>query len=135
MKDHAQIEPADQHGSLPAVPQASTRRTPIGPFTARQVGLSNATVVGSALLLFLATRPLGSSTPATSQDPGAAFYKITAETQGLSLGQRAPELVGDDGGKSVQLTDLDGRPAHAGGAQGAPRLDHLLGDVVPALSA
>ena len=96
------------------------RRTLIGPFTARQIGLVNAIVVAGAVVLFLVTRPIGSSGPTTATDPGATFYRISAETQGLDLGQRAPELGGTDGGNAVTLTDLDGRPLTLAALRGRP---------------
>jgi cytochrome c biogenesis protein CcmG/thiol:disulfide interchange protein DsbE len=96
------------------------RRTLIGPFTARQVGLLNALVIGSALVLFVVTRPIGGAGSNAAADPGATFYRISAETQGLDLGQRAPELEGDDGGKPTQLADLEGRPITLAGLKGHP---------------
>ena len=96
------------------------RKRLIGPFTARQVGLANVIVFGSALVLFLVTRPLGSSSPPTVQDPGALFYQISAKTQGLDLGQRAPELTGDDSGTPVQLSDLDGQVVTLASLKGHP---------------
>jgi cytochrome c biogenesis protein CcmG/thiol:disulfide interchange protein DsbE len=104
----------------PSKAPAPQRRLLIGPFTARQVGIANAVVIGSALVLFLVTRPLGSSDPTVASDPGATFYRISAETQGLDLGQKAPELSGDDGGKTIQLTDLDGRPVSLASLKGHP---------------
>ena len=121
-----------KHKSEPATPDEATRtssptdatapirRTLIGPFTARQIGIVNAVVFGSALVLFLATRPLGSGDPTAAADPGATFYRISAETQGLDLGQKAPELSGEDGGKTVQLTDLGGRPITLASLKGHP---------------
>lgn len=99
---------------------APRRRTLIGPFTARQVGLLNAVVIGSALVVFVVTRPIGGAGSASNTDPGATFYRISAETQGLDIGQRAPELEGDDGGKSTALTDLDGRPLTLAAFKGHP---------------
>ena len=96
------------------------RRTLIGPFTARQIGLINAAVVGSALMLFVVTRPLGGSDTSSPVDPGATFYRLSAETQGLDLGQKAPELEGPNDGTSVQLTDLDGRPVSLASLKGRP---------------
>ncbi len=96
-----------------------TRRTLIGPYTARQLGLVNAIVVGAAIVLFVATRPLGSVEPATFQ-PGASFYRISAETQGLQLGQRAPDFTGMNGDQEVRLTNLDGREIHLADFSGKP---------------
>ena len=104
----------------PAEPSTRTRRPLVGPFTARQIGLANAVVVVVALVLFLVTRPIGGSGPTTATDPGATFYRISAETQGLNLGQRAPELGGTNGGNPVTLTDLDGRPLTLAALRGHP---------------
>lgn len=106
----------------PATPEvaAPARRTLIGPFTARQVGLVNAAIVASALVLYVVTRPIGGSGSTNGPDPGAEFYRISAETQGLALGQRAPELSGTDGVREVALTDLDGRPVLLATLRGHP---------------
>ncbi len=84
------------------------RRTLVGPFTARQIGLANAIVVGVALVLFVATRPLASDAPPTLP-PDASFYRMSAESEGLELGQRAPDFTGKNGDQDVRLTDLGGR--------------------------
>ena len=101
-------------------PARRPRRTLIGPFTARQVGLVNAVVVGSALVIFVITRPLGTPGQGLTVDPGATFYRLSPETQGLALGERAPELTGDDGGKPFQLSDLDGQPVTLASLRGHP---------------
>ena len=104
-----------------AAPQTATpRRTLIGPFTARQIGIANAIVLASAFALYGVTRPLGGEGPLSSADPGATFYRISAETQGLDLGQLAPELAGDDGGRPIELMDLDGRPVTLASLRGHP---------------
>ena len=105
-----------------AAPEAAapTRRTLIGPFTARQIGLVNAAIIASALVLYVVTRPIGGSGPANASDPGATFYRISAETQGLALGQRAPELSGTEGGRDVALSGLDGRPISLASLRGHP---------------
>lgn len=107
------VEIAQAGSSVP------TRRTLIGPFTARQIGLVNAIVVGAAIVLFVATRPLGSAEPTTIQ-PGASFYRISAETQGLQLGQRAPDFTGMNNDQEVRLTDLDGREIRLADFAGKP---------------
>jgi thiol-disulfide isomerase/thioredoxin len=98
---------------------APRRRTLIGPFTARHIGLLSAAVTVSALVLFVVTRPIGAG-PVTNTDPGATFYRISAETQGLDIGQRAPELQGTDGGKTTPLTDLDGTSLTLAALKGHP---------------
>ena len=125
MSEQADGGHADPDSSVePAAPESSAprpaRRTLIGPFTARQIGLINAAVVGSALVLFVVTRPLGGSDSTSPVDPGATFYRLSAETQGLDLGQKAPELVGENGGASVQLMDLVGRPVSLASLKGQP---------------
>lgn len=95
------------------------RRTLIGPFSARQVGLVNAVVIGAALLLFVATRPLGGDSTTTIK-PGATFYRIAAETEGLEVGQRAPDFVGRHGELDVRLADLDGRELRLADFSGRP---------------
>lgn len=101
--------------------EASTprRRTLIGPFTARQLGLINAIVVGAALVLFVVTRPIGGDSAGGVQ-PAASFYRISAETQGLELGQRAPDFTGKNGEQDVRLTDLDGREIRLADFAGKP---------------
>ena len=106
--------------SEPMTPEAPRRRTLIGPFTARQLGLINAAILASALVLYVVTRPIGGSGPTPSTDPGATFYRISAETQGLDLGQRAPELAGTNAGQEVNLADLDGRPLSLASLRGHP---------------
>jgi thiol-disulfide isomerase/thioredoxin len=125
MSEFADPPPVDPETSVePAVEDtaaaAPARRTVIGPFTARQLGLINAAVVGSALVLFVVTRPLGGSDNSSPIDPGAGFYRISAETQGLEIGLKAPELVGENDGTSIQLTDLDGRPVSLAALKGHP---------------
>ena len=117
-------QPGPDAGDQPAeIAQAgssrSTRRTLIGPFSARQIGLVNAIVVGAAIMLFVATRPLGSAEPTTIQ-PGASFYRISAETQGLQLGQRAPDFTGMNNDQEVRLADLDGREIRLADFAGKP---------------
>ena len=110
-------------GAVQAAPPEKpgpARRTLIGPFTARQIGLVNAVIVASALVLYVVTRPIGGSGAASGSDPGATFYRISAETQGLALGQRAPELSGTEGGREVALSDLDGRTLSLASLRGHP---------------
>jgi cytochrome c biogenesis protein CcmG/thiol:disulfide interchange protein DsbE len=106
--------------SEPLPPDVPRRRTLIGPFTARQLGLINVAILASALVLYVVTRPIGDSGPTSSADPGATFYRISAETQGLDLGQAAPELTGAAGGTPVALTDLDRRPLSLAALRGHP---------------
>ena len=124
MSEYTDERPASTAATVTASivlePPMRPRRTLIGPFTARQIGLVNAAVVGSALVLFLVTRPLGGPGQPAAAEPGATFYRISAETQGLDLGQKAPELTGNDGGRAIQLTDLDGQPVSLAALRGHP---------------
>ena len=125
MSQHTDAPPADPESSReptaePLTSEAPARRALIGPFTARQVGLINAAVVGSALVLLIVTRPLGDPAPPSLPDPGAGFYRLSAETQGLDLGQRAPELAGQNDGAPVELGDLDGQPLSLASLKGRP---------------
>jgi cytochrome c biogenesis protein CcmG, thiol:disulfide interchange protein DsbE len=124
MSEYTDEPVADQDrpeaASEPVAPDVPPRRTLIGPFTARQLGLINGAILASALVLYVVTRPIGGSGPTSSTDPGATFYRISAETQGLDLGQRAPELAGSDGVQEVTLADLDGRPLSLASLRGHP---------------
>ena len=125
MSQHADAPAADpetgrERKAEPLDSAAGARRTLIGPFSARQLGLINAAVVGTALVLFVVTRPLGGPASPSLIDPGAGFYRLSAGTQGLDLGQRAPELAGQSDGATVQLSDLDGQPLSLASLKGHP---------------
>jgi peroxiredoxin len=67
--------------------------------------------IAVVLLWIVATSPIGpTGQGGFGAAPGATFYALGAETQGLQVGQRAPDFVGSANGKEVRLTDLDGRP-------------------------
>jgi peroxiredoxin len=110
----AATEDLNQEPSPPA-----RRRGVIGPFTLRHLVVINSAIGIVAVLLFVATRPLGVSTP-PGVVPGASFYRISAETEGLQLGQRAPDFVGKNGDLDVRLTDLDGREIRLADFAGKP---------------
>lgn len=77
--------------------------------------------IAVALLWILVTSPIGQPGQAGSgAAPGATFYVLGAESQGLQVGQRAPDLVGTANGQEVRLTDLDGRPIRIGDFRGRP---------------
>lgn len=86
------------------------RRRRVGPFSLRQVALALGAVVVTAVLLTIATAPLGSTTPGLP-NPAASAYLLGSPVPGLQVGQVAPELSGTlDDGSAFTLTDLDGNP-------------------------
>jgi cytochrome c biogenesis protein CcmG/thiol:disulfide interchange protein DsbE len=102
------------------VPRRTARRG-VGPFSLRQVTLAIGIVMAAAILLTLASVPLGSTSPGLPvPDPSA--YLLRSPIPGLRVGDLAPELDVEtpDGGR-FQLTDLDGTPI---------RLADLRGKVV-----
>jgi len=125
MSDHPDASPPDP-GEVPLEvaseprPRWGSRRV-IGPFTLRHLLVANTTIAIALVVLFAVTQPIGPSNSATQADPGAAFYRISAETQGLEIGQRAPDLVGTGGdGQLVRLMDLDGHPLSMADLEGHP---------------
>lgn len=77
--------------------------------------------IAAALIWILVTSPVGpASSGGSGAAPGATFYVLGAETQGLQVGQRAPDFVGTADGKEVRLTDLDGRPVRISDFRGRP---------------
>jgi len=96
-------------------------RRVIGPFTVRQLAVANATIGLALVVLFAATRPLGASGPSARLDPQATFYRLSSETQGLEIGQRAPDFVGTgDKGQAIRLADLEGNPLSMAELRGHP---------------
>ena len=86
-------------------------RKVVGPFSARQLLLALGSVLLAAVIISLATRPLGTTEAGTLRDPRATAYVIGSATTGLQPGSQAPELTVARGDGSVfQLADLDGRP-------------------------
>ncbi len=95
-----------------------TRR--IGPFSFRQLGVVGLVVVVAAVGLVALTRPIA-STQGPIPQPGATFYQIGNATEGLAIGDRAPELAAPGpNGTSTPLVDLDGQPIRLAGLRGHP---------------
>src|SRR6476659_2473686 len=80
------------------------RRRGVGPFSLRQVTIAILVVMGTALVLTLATVPLGSTLPGPPVPEPSAFL-IGSPIPGLSVGNLAPELEGDTPNGHVGLTD------------------------------
>lgn len=91
----------------------------IGPFSARQIVVFLAILLGTGLLIAVVTAPIAPPT-AELPSPGATFYVIGAPTEGLRPGDLAPELEGDANGQTVGLVDLDGRPIRLAALRGRP---------------
>jgi thiol-disulfide isomerase/thioredoxin len=85
------------------------RRRGVGPFSLRQVTLAIVVVMATAIVLTLATVPLGSTEPGLPVPDPSAFL-IGSPIPGLRIGDLAPELEGDGPDGRVQLTNLHGTP-------------------------
>jgi thiol-disulfide isomerase/thioredoxin len=92
----------------------------IGPFTLRHIVALLATLVGVGILLVVLTTPLSAPAPTQAPQPGSSFVVVSEVTDGLAVGQRAPELVGLRDGQPVQLTDLDGEEVRLADLRGGP---------------
>ena len=93
----------------PAPPARPFRRRGVGPFSLRQVTVAILAVMGTAIVLTLATVPLGSTEPGLPVPDPSAFL-IGSPIPGLGIGEVAPELEGDSADGHVQLADLNGTP-------------------------
>ncbi|MEW5991439.1 MAG: TlpA disulfide reductase family protein [Chloroflexota bacterium] len=86
------------------------RRRGVGPFSLRQVAGALGVVVVAAVVLTVATAPLGSTTPGLP-NPAASAYLLRSPIPGLRVGDLAPELAGTAGdGSAFVLADLEDRP-------------------------
>ena len=92
----------------------------IGPFTLRHIVVLLGTLMGVGVLLTLLTTPLTSPAATPPPQPGASFVVVGEVTDGLAIGQRAPELEAVRDGRSVGLTDLEGNPVRLADLRGHP---------------
>ena len=92
----------------------------VGPFTLGHISVLVASLAGVAVVLVLLTTPIGSPSATGGPVPGASFYIIGPPTEGLAMGQVAPELAGERDGEPVNLTDLGGRPVSLAALRGHP---------------
>ncbi|MCY7419443.1 MAG: TlpA family protein disulfide reductase [Chloroflexi bacterium] len=104
----------------PARPPGRWDRRLIGPFTLTHIVALLGTLLGTGLLLTLLTAPIGTATPTLAPRPVASFFIIGERTEGLSVGQVAPELSGMQDGQPVTLTDLDGNVVTLAALRGRP---------------
>jgi peroxiredoxin len=94
----------------PTPPPGRTSRPFIGPFSLRQIGALVATLAVAGLMLAFINTPLAGAPDPFAPRPGSSFVPVGEATEGLRIGDRAPEFTGTVDGETVQLLDLDGRP-------------------------
>ena len=92
----------------------------VGPFTLRHLAIVGIVLVVAALLLAALTTPLGARPARSRVTPGSGFYQVDEPTEGLALGQLAPELEGVVDDEVVGLLDLQGRPVTLAERRGKP---------------
>lgn len=108
--DAATPPPAATPVSPPVSPPVPRRRRGVGPFSLRQVAGALGVVMVAAVMLTVATAPLGTTTPGLP-NPAASAYLLRSPLPGLRVGDLAPELAGrNDDGSPFSLTDLEGNP-------------------------
>jgi peroxiredoxin len=90
-------------------PPRPVRRRVVGPFSLRQVTIAILAVMGTAIVLTLATVPIDSIVPRLPVPEPSAFL-IGSPEPGLRIGDLAPELVVDRPEGRIELTDLNGTP-------------------------
>jgi peroxiredoxin len=71
-------------------------------------------------VLALLGTPIASPGSPGTQTPGSGFYQIGEPTEGLAVGQVAPELEGTVNGRIVGLEDLQGQPLRLADLRGRP---------------
>ena len=104
----------------PSRPTGRWSRRVIGPFTLGHLVALLGTLAGVGVVLVLLTTPVGDTLPTEAPRPGESFYIIGERTEGLAIGQVAPELAGERDGQPVMLTDLDGGPVSLSELRGNP---------------
>jgi peroxiredoxin len=104
------MEPAPVEDARPPEPPLPRlRRKVVGPFSLRQVTIAIVAVMATAIVLTLATVPLGSTAPGLPVPDPSAFL-IGSPIPGLRVGDLAPEVAFDGPDGRVELQDLDGNP-------------------------
>ena len=113
-------------GTRPPEPAGPARQTGrasrpfIGPFSLTQVGALLATLVVAALLLAAINTPIAGAPDPSPPQPGSSFVPVGPATEGLTVGDLAPELEGVVNGETVPLVDLEGRPIRLADLRGRP---------------
>jgi peroxiredoxin len=92
----------------------------VGPFSVRQlVAVAGALLVAAVVLVAINT-PLSGAPAPTPPRPGSGFVPVGQPTEGLRIGDRAPEFEGTVAGQTIQLVDLDGRLIRLADLRGRP---------------
>ena len=105
--------------AVPGPSAARRRRGGIGPFSARQVGLAFGSVVVAAVVIVVATRPLGTVGDPGPVNPQPTAFRIGDPVPGLEPGSLAPDFTVDlPDGSTFGLADTDGRPIRLAGLRG-----------------
>lgn len=120
---HVPIDPSPDviRGQSPVPETRRWSRQVIGPFTVRHLLVLNTVVAVALVILFAVSQPLGIARTGAAVAPQSTFYRVSSETQGLEIGQIAPDFVGtSDTGESVRLTDIDGHPVSMADLKGHP---------------
>ena len=102
-----------------AAPSRWSKRV-IGPFTLRHLVTLVITLVVVGGFLALLSAPIDEPGLAEAPEPGSGFYQIDEPTEGLAVGQLAPELLGQLDGEPVPLLDLDGEVISLAALRGSP---------------
>jgi peroxiredoxin len=92
----------------------------VGPFTLRHLATLGMVLLAAAALLALLGAPMGGVPEPGIPTPGSGFYRVGEPTDGLALGQVAPELEGWVEGVREPLLDLDGEVITLADRRGHP---------------
>jgi cytochrome c biogenesis protein CcmG/thiol:disulfide interchange protein DsbE len=104
----------------PSTPPSRWARQVIGPFTLGQLVVLIIVLLVVGGFLVLLTTPIEESGTAQAPEPGSGFYQVTEPTEGLSIGQLAPELTGAVDGEAAPLLDLEGEVISLAALRGSP---------------
>ena len=116
-------DPAPSSGAAPPpapAPPGRWSQRLVGPFTLTHIAALVGTLLATVVLITVLTAPISSPVATPAPQPGASFFVIGERTEGLAVGQVAPELTGIHDGQTVTLTDLDGDPVRLADLRGRP---------------
>jgi peroxiredoxin len=100
--------------------QKRLERQVIGPFTLRHLLILALILVVVAALLALLTTPIEAPARPQAQVPGSGFYQVDEPTEGLAIGQAAPQLAGEVDGQTLPLRELEGEVIDLHALRGGP---------------